>query len=267
MRRLLILTMLALGLASCQVLRGGDDGGSQTSSSSAALIQWQRSPDTIVFRAEVTGGEDANAFYMRNDVPYCTIYGDNRIVWNVINSDNNSRILFDRLPDGTIQRFVEDLTIAYRIYDYSAGIDLQPASQVQPVVERITLNVNDRVHITDAFGGWDYLYFLEIVDRCQALSQSPVIFEPTEAWISVSPTTYDPNTSSVLWDANAAGLDLAELAASGERRWITGRNVRVIWNVLRTSALNVQFEQPGATFVVALEVPGVTAAAPPRPAN
>jgi len=31
--------------------------------------------------AEVVGGEDDSDFYRRNDVPYCTVYGDGQVVW------------------------------------------------------------------------------------------------------------------------------------------------------------------------------------------
>ena len=34
-----------------------------------------------MFRAEVVGGDREGTFLARNDIPLCTIYGDNRIVW------------------------------------------------------------------------------------------------------------------------------------------------------------------------------------------
>jgi hypothetical protein len=67
--------------------------------------------------------------------------------------------------------------------------------------------------------------------------------------------------------SGSSNLNLAELAASGERRWVTDRNVRVIWDILRTSPPSVQFNENELPYHVALEVPNVTRDSPPAPAS
>src|SRR3990172_1691325 len=85
--QLIWLWILSLALASCSVLGGDEDKTSEPVGNipggyrPSMAIDWDHDPSTIVFRAEVVGGEDDDAFYRRNDVPYCTIYGDGRIVW------------------------------------------------------------------------------------------------------------------------------------------------------------------------------------------
>jgi hypothetical protein len=252
--------LMAFLLTAC-----GSQSPADATSSGSSVIQWDRSPQTVVFRADVVGGEDGDAFRARNEVPLCTIYGDNRIVWTNELSNFETQILWDQLSDQQIQDFVSYLTVVQRIYTYDAQADLQPPSTVKPVVETLTVFVNGRNHTTDSFSNWETDYFQTIVRTCKTVSMTPVLFEPQGAWVSAQVTDYNPNVPGLLWDGNAAGLRLADLASSGERRWITDQNLRILWNIIRTSSPLTLFNEDEVSYEVALEVPGIHRDAPPAP--
>lgn len=267
MKRIALLLLILGVLASCQALGGDDDNDDSAGDGggSAALVQWDRSPGHIVFRAEVTSNETEDAFFQRSEVPYCTVYGDNRVVWTVTTGDNATEIFVGRAEDAIIQRFVEDLTVGYTIYNYDAGADRQPPGDLRPVVEKLTLHVNGLRHVTDALAGWSFDYFEEITDMCRRLA-APVTFAPTGAWLSAQATEYDSNSPGILWDGQAENsIDFAPLAASGERRWIEGDLLAVLWDITNVNPPTLQFEQEEGTYHVALEIPYVTLDAPPPP--
>lgn len=260
MKRLLCLLSMMF-LAACG---STPDEGTPIASSP---INWDRSPTTVIFRADVEGGTDAEDFLSRNEVPPCTVYGDNRVVWTNEIGPFTTQVLWDQVSDDQIHQFITDLTINKQIYTYAARANLEPASADSPAVETLTIFVNGQQHITDAFGGWNMDYYRSILDRCRQISTAPVLFEPSGAWVSALAQDYDFNAPIVVWDSAASGLNLAELAASGQRKWITDRNVVVLWNTLRSSPPSTQFVEGDAQYVIGLEVPGVTRAAPPAPAS
>jgi hypothetical protein len=259
LKRFLLLMIPVLLVAAC----GG--GGPPVSSSGGSLIEWDRSPNTVVFRADVTGGS-SDPFIARSEIPTCTLYGDNRVVWTNELGPFNVQVLEDRLTDDSVREFVNYLALNEQIYSYAARQDNQPAQAVEPVVETLTLFVNNVNHVTDAFAGWDMDYYGRIVNGCRTLSRAPVLVEPSSGFVSAQLVPYDSNAPGLLWDAAANGLRLADLAASGERRWLKDdRNVRVIWNILRTSPPNIQFNEDNIQYLVALEVPSLTRESPPAP--
>lgn len=259
MKRLVCL-LSAIFLAAC-----GGDTGSGTPAANNSPIAWDRSPSTIVFRADVEGGNAEEAFLARSEVPPCTVYGDNRVVWTNELGPFNVQVLWDRVSDEQIQQFVTDLQINRQFYNYAARANLEPASATSPVVETLTLFVNGKVHKTDAFGGWNLDYYRRIVDSCKQISVAPVLFEPTGAWVSAQAVAYNPNAPLLPWNAEASNLSFAELVTSGERKWITDRNVAMLWNMIRTSPPRIQFVEGNNQYHVAIEVPGVTRDAPPAP--
>lgn len=268
--RLLMLVILILPFAACQPTSSEPTPlpgpptpiGEVTRPDLVDAIQWDRSPSTIVFRAEFTGGGLEDEFYTRNDIPYCTIYGDNRIVWTTTNMRIDDGVVFDVVSDEKIRLFVDRLINFYLIYDYKTGADLLIPSEVEPVVERLTLFVNGNLHQTDSFGGWDYTYFRQILEECRNISTTPVTFAPESAWVSAQKVDYDPTRPGILWDGSAAELKLSELT---ERKWLTGRNVAVLWDRIRSGGPDMQFDDNGETFMVAVEVPNITRLAPPAP--
>ena len=264
MRTVTIALFMMIALSGCGILGGGDDDGNNAASNpERSVVQWDRDPATVVFRAEVVGGEAF--FYNRSQIPLCTIYGDNHIVWTVTNGRNVTQVLHDRLTDQQLTQFVEALTLAYRIYDYTSEAENATSGDIAPVVEQLTLNVNGIEHVTDAFGGWNYEYFELLLARCSELSQSPVIYEPTGVWLSVQQVEYDTNAPSLRWDGVSRGVDLQALAESGEPTWITNSNVRLLWSIVQDNPPNIQLEQGENTYQIALEIPNVTISSPPAP--
>jgi len=269
MSRSVLMLILSMFLAACGVIGGDDDSGGGDAGEGGAnvpIITWDESPDTIVFRADYTGGVNDDSFLNRNDIPPCTIYGDNRIVWPV-DGESGTDVLFDIVDPELIRGFVTDLTVTFEIYTYETGADLSVPSSESPLVERLTLAVNDTEHVTDSLGGWDVDYFEDAVNRCQDISQAPAVFEPDAVWVSALEVEYDPGSPVIPWDADAADLDLIEIANSGERVWVRGQLARILWNVIRSSAPDIQFSQGASTLYVAVEVPNVTGQSPPAPSE
>lgn len=264
---LTLLTLIALA-AACGGGGNDDDdspGPANADDPLAALIQWDRSPTAVVFRAEVTSADAETDFFARAEIPLCTIYGDNRVVWTVEGVDDPLEgVLTGPVDDVRIRSFVDTQTVYRGLYTYGQEADLQGDSE-PPVVETMTIAVNDLVHVTDIFSGWSETMFQDIVTDCRNLSPRPQIYRPTGAWVRALARPYNPNQPSVLWEPEVTGLDLSELAASGEPVWVTGRTLDLLWTYRMRAALDTQYSQAEGNFVVALEIPGVTRFSPPAP--
>jgi hypothetical protein len=264
-RLLTVITIILIGLlAACNSNAGGDQPPVQVDNSNP--IQWDRNPNTIVFRADVTGGS-GDPFLARNEIPPCTVYGDNHIVWTNEVGPFEVQILEDRVTDDQMRQFISFVAIDQNIYRFLARQDDAPASAVSPVVETLTLFVNGLNHVTDAFSGWEGEYYQALLKACRDISVAPVVYEPAAAWVSAQVIEYDPTSPGVFWDAAANGLSLAQLATSGERTWVTDRNVRVLWGILRTSPPSVMFNEDNIPYHVSLEIPNVTRESPAAPSS
>lgn len=257
--------LAGLGLALILALAACESGGNTTEPQFAggSVIQWERSPQTVVFRADVEGGADT--FLRGNDIPLCTIYGDNRVVWTNVLGEFNVQVLEDRLTDQQIQDFISYLTIVYQFFNYQGQADLLPPSDTPPVVETLYVAVSGREHKVDAFSEWPPDYFETVVNACKTLSRAPVLVSPTAAWVTVREVEYDPSVPMLLWDGAAANLNLAELAAAGEPKWLEGQTVRVLWNLLRNASPITRFLDENGTYEVVVAAPGVNRGAPPPP--
>jgi hypothetical protein len=228
-----------------------------------SLIRWPDDPFHIIFRAEIAGGQDA--IYRLSEVPLCTIYGDQRIVWTTETSGGTTRVLFDVLDRTTIENFVNQLAIVERFYTYEADYDSQLIGEREPVYERMALHVNGQRHEADAFGNWPINYFVRLVDICQKLSNAPTQFEPSGAWLSTQEVSYKGSVPSINWEPGTEGVRLSELADSAGKRWVEGNIVRALWDRLYETAIDLQLVEVDDTYQIALEVPGVTVSAPPAP--
>jgi hypothetical protein len=248
-----VLTLI--GLAACRP------------ASNPNMVVWERSPETVVFRADVVGGEQDEVQAL-NEVPRCTIYGDNLVVWVNELGMFERQVLVDRVPDAAIARFVEYLAVAERIYTYNQPVITQEAD-AQPVIETITLFVNGVEHRATSLSGWDQHWFQRVVNACANISQTPVLYEPEGGWLRAVESEYNINAPTSAWLPSETGLRLSDAAA--EPLWIEGENARAIWRLLHTSPPNllvVELDGAGARyFRLVLQVPGITRAAPPRPSS
>jgi hypothetical protein len=225
-----------------------------------SLINWERSPLAVVFRAEAATS-DATAFPSRTEIADCTIYGDNRVVFTAP-TGLGSAVHWQRVSDEAIRLFVEDLTVNYTLYNYSAGVDAMPADERPTQTDAVMLVVNGQAHRADAFGGWPDDYYRLVAERCRAVATEPALLIPAAAYVSVEPVVYDENLPRIEWDSTA-GIDLAALGA--ERHWLSGPALQALWNAQRESGAAVQFRQAETDYRVAVEVPGVTRFSPPPP--
>ena len=137
-----------------------DQAATSTPARQPGLIDWDRSPASIVFQADVVGGpQDITRM---SEVPICTIYGDNRIVWVNELDAFHVEILYDFLTDAAISDFITYLTVQERIYTYEAYATEQANGGIAPVFEVVTINVNGQLHSADAFSGWDSEWFSRV---------------------------------------------------------------------------------------------------------
>lgn len=227
-------------------------------------VVWNRDPSQIVFQADVVGGA-LDEIEARNHVPLCTVYGDNRVVWVNPAGPDDTDILIDQISDDQMMTFVRSLIINERLYDYGDQPEPAVTRAVEPVVETIVLDVNNDPHKTDAFDGWERDLFTRILDRCRSISSTPVLFEPTAAWVTALQVEEDLTAPVVLWNPVDTGIDLAAIAASGEPRWVDAPIIPALWRTLADAPASVQFVEGDFSYRLALEVPNITASSPPVP--
>jgi hypothetical protein len=254
--------LVTILLAGCNTTESPPAGGF-VSDPNGAVIQWDRSPSTIVFRADLEGGS-GDSFLRWWQIPRCTIWGDGYMIRTNELGTNQVQVLEEQLTDQQIIRLVEYLLFK-QIYSYTARANAQIPSESQPVVETLTLNVNGSNHVVDGFSGWPANFYGEAAAYCAEISTSPGIFAPQAAWVAARVVSYDISAPIVEWSASASGLDLAALAAAGAPQWLTGQNVVILWDYFRTSAPTTQFIQADMRYEIALQVPRITRDAPAAP--
>lgn len=261
-RRLLrlCLTVLLLSLfsAACQPA---------TTPTPQALAEgdlWVRDPATIIFRADVVGGSMPELARM-SETPICTIYGDNRVVWVNVLDSSTYQVLYDRVSDEDIYRFLDYLTVRERIYTHEAGIADIDLEQFDPVYQTVLINVGGLEHRSDSFSDWDVDWFNRVTDACKTISRSPVLFVPRGAWLTVQPAQYTIEAPLMLWEASEEGLSLAEIAASNAPRWIEGPGLERLWDLLTTQPASLILADGDGYYRFALQVPGISRDAPAPP--
>lgn len=251
-------------LTACQPA-SSDPASSQNGNLSpdSTLIQWDRSPTSVVFRADVIGGDDA--FSARSAIPLCTVYGDNRVVWINELDGFNIEILHDRVSDDAVRSFVEYLTVNERVYTYDWQFDdILAAAEVAPVAETVSVEVNGLSHRADAFSGWDPEWFRRVLDACKSISATPVLFQPDGGWLLAQVAPYNSQAPIIEWDAAAAGFSL-DTVVDGDPRWMTGAPMLTLWDDLRRLPSSLLYLEGDAYYTVALQIPGITRDSPPAP--
>jgi hypothetical protein len=229
--------------------------------SNPSIVTWDRSPQAILFRADVIGGE--SEFHTRNAIPNCTIYGDNHLVWVNELGPFQIQVLEDRLTDEAISAFVQHLAVDERLYTYEAGLpDFDGADQ--PVVETVSIDVNDIEHHADSFSGWGADWFPRVLDACKNLSRAPVLVAPSSGWVSAQSVPFSMQPPLVTWDTARMGFSLAEVLG-GTARWISGDGAGSLWNTLHALPSNTIFQDGDSYYQAALQVPGISRESPPAP--
>lgn len=224
------------------------------------LINWERAPLSVIFRAEATRNT-TDTFENRSEIADCAVYGDNRVVYTASNG-LGINVAWQRVDDEPIRLFVDDLVNTFEIYNQRAGLDALPAEQRPLLTETVLLVVNGQAHYADSYGGWTEDFYRRITERCRAIADSPSELLPASGYVSVQPVSYNENQPSMEWDA-ASGIDLSALGA--ERRWFTGAALQTLWTAQRTAGAGIQVRQGENVYLVAVEVPGVSRYAPPPP--
>lgn len=228
------------------------------------ILSWERSPDAIVFRADVIGGVDD--FRARSEIAPCTVYGDQRVVWVNELSGFNVEILYDAVSGDELRDFIRYLTVEEAIYTFGWRYDeLFATAEVAPVVETVTLAVNDTTHRTDSLSGWDAELFTRVLTLCKRLGAEPILFEPDGGWLSGRRVAYSPQSPISTWDAARMGLSLPGLEGDSPR-WVTGAALLTVWEALLSLPSSLLYtEDYAAYYQVALQIPGITRESPPAP--
>lgn len=242
---------LALLIAACQPA---------PITSTPGIVYWDRSPQAIIFRADVIGGE--SDFFARNAVPNCTIYGDNHVVWVNELGPFQIQVLEDRLPDNLVSGFVQYLATTERIYTYEAGL-AETQGDEKPVVETVMLNVNDTQHHADSLSGWGADWFPRLLNTCKTLSKTPVLVAPSSGWVSAQTADFSTQPPLVTWNVAQMGLSLGDVLITP--RWISGDGAAALWTSLHSLPSNTIYQDGENYYQVALQVPGITRDSPPPP--
>lgn len=232
------------------------------------VIQWVRSPEYLTFRADISGGARENTFEGLRDVPSCSIYGDNRVVWVNELGINQTEVLYDIVPDEQIANFIAYLTINERVYTYQAIAPTAGVDEPSPVIERINLNVNGIQHHADGFSGWNADWFPRILQRCKTLSATPILFEPTAAWVTVEKLpsdNLDTSAPMLRWEATS-GIDFSAMV-SGEAAWVTSPALLQLWRQQNSQSSRLIYMQGEEFYRVAIQVPGISRVSPPAPSG
>jgi hypothetical protein len=248
MRRLGLLIIVLL-LAACQTGGGGN------------VVGWVRSPEQVVFRLDVSGNEDPWEYSY--GVSPCAVYGDNRVVWTNDLGSAQYEVLYDRVTDEAVSRFIETLTVNERIYTYQSPEITPPPEGIAPIYQTIYIDVNGLVHTANETSGWGQDWYARVTEACTTLSQTPVLFLPTGGWLTVQESEYLSDTPRWTW--RDPSVSLVEVAASGQPRWVTGETATQVWAGMTTMPPSLRMEEAGRFFRVALQVPGITRQSPPAP--
>ncbi len=271
MQRVLLFSLLVvLIVGACTPVDSGNvpvQGGDSAVNTLGTALDWDRSPDTAIVRLDTTGSSGL-PYNDLNLIAFCTLFGDGHIVW-VDPFAEPEQVLEDRLDDETFRAFLEYVIgTGFYSWDEEAGIYIPSTEEPEegPIVERITVTLYGETRILNAFSNWPPDAFANILERCQQLSTSPVIYLPPGAWVSAVPVERRSDIPSMPWDVFAEsfpGVDLAEMTLDNPT-WATGDLARVVWEVARTGRM--QIIDGDQTYRFVAQVPGIQSYAPPAPA-
>lgn len=264
-RTLFLIAVAALGAALVGCGRASRQDGRSASDPGLDRMEWERDPGTIIARLDVRDRGDTPAGTL-NAIPPCTLWGDGRVVWVTRGDSGEEQVLEARATDDAIRFFLEDV-INRGFYTWED--ELIPASADAGITQSLTLYLYDDLRTVRRSSNWPGNGFEIILEKCQQLSETPVLVLPWGGWVSAYHVERDDRLPHWYWPED---LDFtpAALVANGEARWLRGDLVAEIWGVLRDPVNRAQVIGPDEqAYELALAVPGISrdAAAPPPGAD
>lgn len=231
-------------------------------------IGWDTSPKAIIFRLDRTlnGETVVNA---HNRLPLCTLFGSGHLVWVNPTPPNGEQTLEAQVNIPAFQAFLDFLIKQqhfYSIPDYAAD-ELPPSGQY--TIESISLNVNYTPRTVRSYTHWPGNEFQNMLDKCSHLSEQPVLYVPTGAWLEVYPVSGPNADPPILW-TGAMPFRLGDVAASAKPVWLSGDLLGRLWRIIHRSLGAVQWiennDNSNSAYQLALDVPDISRDAPPAPA-
>lgn len=262
--RIAVYAFCILTLAACGG-GNGDSGTPQPSSTpqvSSPVINWDKSPTTVVIRLDRTVPKEP-AYDAHNRIPPCTLYGDGHLVWVNNISGQGEEVLEAYLDEVTMRGFLEFIIRDQKFYDVPdyASQELPPTETT--AVTSITLNVNSNMRTIRSFRPWPSDIFSIINDRCLKVSSSRAVVDPPAAWVTVFEQPRNQGPYSV-WKVTMP-FKAAQAAASNTTQWVTRPALTELWQLTRRFFGNIQWIEGTKAYRVAIQVPGISRDSPPAP--
>jgi hypothetical protein len=272
---LLVLALVGIVIVAVQPFIASQNAAESQTVSGDGVYLWDRSPNAVIFRADIVGGQLPDHVRV-SEVPRCTVYGDNRVVWVNELGEFNTETLFDVVPEARLRQFIDYVVVNETLYAYPLPPPATPVEgaiiEPSPVLETLTLNIGGQAFTTDSRTVFpDDGFFTRILDSCRQISGTPILFQPQAGYINASAIALNSANVSFAWDSARYGVSLADIAAGESPRWVEGEAVQELWQILRTQPSSVSFDEETANglqrFVVSLQIPNVSRDAPPAPAS
>lgn len=253
-------------LVGMMLLSACEDEADEPEQPQSTLFEWNRSPDTIIFRMDQIV-PSASPIETRNAIPVCTLWGDGRLVL-LTEGDNEEVVTEAFLSEDQMRSFIEDV-IGTGFYGWED--DLISPNIAHPVRESIVLNLYSEVRKVERFSDWPADGFARLLDLCNSVSQQRQVVIPEGGWLTAYNVPVDNRMPNVNWAWRSEVVEsLFELAADGNPVWIEGPLVEVIWSLIRQDG-RIQFREihDGQLYAyrVTLTVPNVSRDSLPAPEN
>jgi len=227
------------------------------------VFTWDHSPTAAVFQmSRAQTGELYS--YALNRLPLCTLFGDGRLVWTTSVPLTGQQVLQVMLNEADTHAFlayaISDQHF-FSVPDYAAH---QPTPSGLFSIDTMTIALVQGTYTTRSYGAWPKNEYQTLLDKCTHLTDQPTLYQPTGGWLSVEPLTGTTNDSRIVWGADQP-FQLAALSGKPPI-WISGDIVQIVWRILRRGVGAVQWQEANAAYRVNLQVPSLSAGAPPPPA-
>jgi len=232
------------------------------------ILSWDRNPNTIIFQLnQAYEGEDP--ILAKNRLPACTLFGNNHLVWINYDAKLGEQLLETQIDDGTVISFLEFLIRDQKFYglpDYSKqGVPPAVTPPAHLEITSITLFLNNEVHTISNYRAWPNDTYNAILTQCGKLSTTVAVFKPRGVWVSAVRLPGVTGGVAVPWPETAP-FSLSSLADSKQRKWLgASPTLDRVWDLTRRTEGTVQWLELGKSYLIGVEVPGLTTSAPGQP--